>query len=154
MRVFIVKILKLLSRFKVIGKIVRFTYQGEGVSLNKFYAQGHWRTRQQIKEKYKAIFDEIIDPYLDKIYFDNFYMLIFYNSRHDCDNVVGMEKIFMDCLKDKLVKGDSRVNYKGMMIFYDVTIPKNTFEFILIEGKYDEYDEIINKKHDKKSVNK
>lgn len=139
MRKFILRILRVLTRLNIIGNTIVFKYTGEAVSLNKFYAQGHWRTRQQIKEKYKALFSKVIDTNIPAEVLDNFYLIIFYNSRHDCDNVIGMEKIFMDCLKGKIIVGDGRVNYKGVMIFYDITLPKNTFEFILIEGKYDEY---------------
>jgi hypothetical protein len=146
MKRFIVRLLKVLSRLEIIGKILVFKYTGEGVSLNKFYSQGHWRTRQQVKDKYRLLFDGIIKAQSGGELLTNFYLLIFYNSRHDCDNVIGMEKIFMDCLKDRIIKGDGRVNYKGVMIFYDVTLPKNTFEFVLIEGKYDEYLELHKKK--------
>lgn len=152
MRKFIVRLLKIFSRLGFIGKIVSFKYEGEGLSLNKFYSQGHWRTRQNIKKEYKEIFDKVIEPAIGKVFLDNFYILIFYNSRHDCDNVIGMEKVFTDCLKDKIIAGDSRVNYKGLMIFFDLTLPKNTFEFILIESNYDEYKEL--KKNDKKPTNK
>ncbi len=62
-------------------------------------------------------------------------MLIFYNSRHDVDNVIGMEKVFTDCLKGTLVKNDGKAYYKGLMIFYDTTLPKNTFEFVILEAK-------------------
>jgi hypothetical protein len=138
MRKFLVKLLKIFVRLRFIGRVVSFKYSGEGLSLNKFYSQGHWRTRQNVKQEYKAIFDKIIEPALSKVYMDKFYMLIFYNSRHDCDNVIGMEKIFTDCLKGKIVPGDGKVNYKGIMIFYDTSLPKNTFEFLLIEAKHEE----------------
>lgn len=146
MRKFIVRLLKFLSRVKVIGKVISFKYSGDGLSLNKFYSQGHWRTRQNIKNEYKEIFDKIIESAIGKIFFENFYIVIFYNSRHDCDNVIGMEKIFTDCLKGKIIPGDSRVNYKGVMIFFDPTLPKNTFEFVLVESNYDEWKELKNDK--------
>jgi len=145
MRKFIVRLLKFFVKLGLIGKVVSFRYEGEGLSLNKFYSQGHWRTRQNAKTKYKDIFDIIIKPAIDKkIYFETFYLLVFYNSRHDCDNVIGMEKIFTDCLKGRIVPGDGKVNYKGLMIFYDVSLPKNTFDFVLIEAKHGN-EESINK---------
>lgn len=131
---FIIRILKLLVRLGFIGKVISFTYNGEGLSLNKFYSQGHWRTRQSAKQEYKAIFEKILEPAEGKYFFEKFYMVIFYNSRHDVDNVIGMEKVFTDCLKGKIVRGDGKVNYKGIAIFYDKTLPKNTFEFVLIES--------------------
>lgn len=136
MRAFIVRILALLSKVKIVGRIWTLTYQGEGLSLNKFYAQGHWRTRQGLKDKYKALFMEVIQPALVNVRLEAFYLLIFYNSRHDCDNVVGMAKIFVDCLKGHSITGDGKTVYKGIMIFYDDTLPHNTFQFVLIEQPF------------------
>ena len=135
MRKLIVRFIKLLVKIGVFGKIVSFTYTGPGISLNKFYAQGHWTDRQAIKSDLKIKFDKLLKPAFGKVFFDKFYLVIFYNSRHDVDNVVGMEKVFTDCLKGTIVENDNRVYYKGMLIFYDDTLPKNTFEFVLIEGK-------------------
>jgi hypothetical protein len=134
MKKFIIRLLRLLVRLGIIGKVVSFTYKGEGLSLNKFYSQGHWRTRQSAKEEYRKKFEKVLEPAKGKYYFEKFYMIIFYNSRHDVDNVIGMEKVFADCLKGQLVPGDGKVNYKGILIFYDKTLPKNTFEFVLIES--------------------
>jgi len=135
-RKFIVRILKFLSRIKAIGKVISFTYKGEGLSLNKFYSQGHWRTRANAKTEYKLIFENIISKAKGKYFFDRFYMVIFYNSRHDVDNVIGMEKVFVDTMKGVMIKNDGKVNYKGIMIFYDDSLPNNTFEFVIIEATH------------------
>lgn len=135
MRKFIIRLLRFFVRLNLIGRVISYTYQGEGLSLNKFYSQGHWRTRQNAKTEYREIFDKIIAASGKKFFFERFYMLIFYNSRHDVDNVIGMEKVFTDCLKGVIIKNDGKVNYKGLMIFYDESLPKNTFEFVLLEAK-------------------
>lgn len=136
-RQFIVRILKLLSRLKIIGKVISFTYKGAGLSLNKFYSQGHWTDRNSVKQEYKAIFQNILKQAKGKYYFEKFYLLIFYNSRHDVDNVVGMEKVFVDTMKGDIIPNDGKVNYKGMMIFFDDNLPFNTFEFVIIEATHD-----------------
>lgn len=135
MRHFIVRILKLLVKLGVLGQIVSFKYNGPGISLNKFYIQGHWTKRQGIKNELRSKFEVILKPAIGKIFFDKFYLLVFYNSKHDVDNIVGMEKVFTDTLKDLIVKNDSKTYYKGMLIMLDETLPKNTFEFVLIEAK-------------------
>ena len=56
----------------------------------------------------------------------------------DVDNVVGMEKVFTDCIKGRLVEEDDKRYFKGLMIFYDHKLPHNTFEFVLIEKKTDD----------------
>lgn len=136
-RVFIKRILKFLSRVKVIGKVISFTYRGPGLSLNKFYSQGHWTERNNAKQEFKGIFENILKQAKGKYYFERFYMVIFYNSRHDVDNVVGMEKVFVDTMKGDLIPNDGKVNYKGLMMFYDDTLPFNTFEFVIIEATHE-----------------
>jgi hypothetical protein len=57
------------------------------------------------------------------------------------DNVVGMEKVFTDCIKGRIVTNDNKQYFKGLMIFYDQKLPKNTTEFILIEVNKNDYDD-------------
>jgi hypothetical protein len=129
----------MLSRLGLIGRIWSVTHQGKGVSLNFFYQQrGHWGARQKVKNQYKGIFSTLIaeckaNDGLCSI--DQYYLLIFYNSRHDPDNVAGTSKMFVDSLRDaKIIKDDSKKYCKGYMVFPDQTLPHNTFEMILIEN--------------------
>lgn len=142
-RKFIIRILRFLAKVKVIGRVISFTYQGQGVSNNDFYASGHWSNRHQLKLKWKTIFSELIKPAVGKYEFKAFYLLMFYRSRLDVDNVVGMEKLFTDTLKGTLVHDDGKKIFKGLMVFYDESLPKHdTYEFVLIEA------------NDEKSINK
>lgn len=135
MRKFIIRILKLLSKVKAIGRVISFTYQGRGVSNNDFYSSGHWSNRQQLKVKWRAIFTDLIKPAIGKYEFQSFYLLIFYKSRLDVDNVVGMEKLFTDTLKGTIIHDDGKKIFKGMMVFYDNSLPNHdTYEFVLIEA--------------------
>ena len=140
----VTRFIKLLIKFKIVGKVVTITYQGPGVSLNKFYSQGHWGTRSAIKKKYRKIFDTLFAQEEKLIWMDEYALVIMYNSRHDLDNVVGMEKVFVDALKQETnkdgvvtrygyVKDDSRKYYKAMTILPDPTLPTNTFQFHLID---------------------
>ena len=112
--------------------IYKITYQGKGVSLNQIYAQGHWRTRAAIKKKYKPIFDQLIKDCEEIQFMDKFSVWIFYNSRHDPDNIIGMEKLFVDSLKGKYVEDDHKKYFRGVSIFPDEELDSNTFEFYLL----------------------
>ena len=128
-----------------IGEVFDVTYNGKAISLNDLYSQGHWSKRSSIKSKYRSIFDKIIAQQ-DLKWLNKFSLLLLYNSRHDVDNTVGMEKIFVDSLKreekngivfrEGFIKDDSRRYFKGLCIFPVNDLPMNTFKFILIE----EYD--------------
>lgn len=132
------------------GEVIKIVYRGKGVSLNQFYSQGHWGTRSALKKKYRKIFDELFIHSRNLRWVDKFSLVVFYNSRHDVDNVTGMEKVFVDALKKEVdkktkevvregyVPEDDKRFYKGMSIFVDDSLPTNTFEFIIIEHKDDE----------------
>jgi hypothetical protein len=138
MKKFIVRIVKFLIKLGILGRVVTFRYQGEMLSLNKFYSAGHWSTRHNAKGKFKNKFAPIIAPAIDKYFFDEYFMVIFYNSNLDVDNVIGMEKVLVDELKGQVVVNDSKRYYKGLVILYDKTLPKNTIEFTLIESHYND----------------
>ena len=128
---FVVRIVKLALKFGLIKDVYKFVYTGKGVSLNEFYSQGHWSRRSKIKNKYKAIFEKMLEG--GKIeWMDQFSLLILYNSRHDPDNVTGMEKVFMDTLKGDYITDDNKKFYRGFAIFPDESLPTNTFEFYLL----------------------
>lgn len=141
MRQIITRLLKLLIKLGFLGRYHRFTYQGESLSLNKFYTQGHWGERDKIRKRFHDYFNPMIDNAPKDLFFERYYLLIFFNNRLDVDNVVGMEKVFTDCLKGRLVHNDNKQYYKGMMIFYDQSLPKNSIEFILIEVKQNDYND-------------
>ena len=121
--------------------LVELTYTGKGLSLNDFYSSGHWHSRKQKVDKYKALMWNMITSKPEMRFIDKFMLVIRYNSQHDVDNVVGMEKVFMDALKphkdkedyENYIREDDKRYYKGMLIFPDVSLPHNTFVFALFE---------------------
>ena len=149
MRKFVTRIIKFLVRIGFFGDVVKIVYRGKGVSLNQFYSQGHWGTRSALKKKYRKKFDELFANSRNLRWMNKFSIIIFYNSRHDLDNVTGMEKVFVDALKKEVdsqtgevirsgyIEDDNKKFYKGMSIFPDESLPTNTFEFLLIEHKDD-----------------
>lgn len=132
------RVLRLLVR--VAGfKVQEIVYVGRGISLNDFYKQGHWRTRHNIKKKYSQILGEVIEK-ANLDFCDEFALIVFYNSLHDPDNVVGMTKVFVDCLKGndfcgKYITEDDKRYYKMCGVIPDTSLEKNTFKFILISNK-------------------
>lgn len=143
-KLFIVRLLKLLKSFGAIKNIHKITFVGTGVSLNKFYSQGHWSMRHKLKNEFGNTFKNLFSDYGKLTWMQAYSILIFYNSRHDPDNVIGMEKLFIDALKEerdqngKIIKkgyihDDSKKYCKGVFIVPDITLKTNTFEFILLE---------------------
>lgn len=134
---FINKILNILKRARVIKKIYRFTYNGKGISLNQFYNNNNWWTRKKLVDEYHKIFDDLIFDEVKEKNVKKYSILIFYNSRHDPDNVIGMEKVFVDVLRGKsgrkpIIKDDSKRYCKFVGIIPDLSFEMDTFEFVLI----------------------
>ena len=119
-------------------------YQGRGVSFNAIYSSGTWYTRSRIKNQYGAIFAELIEANEDLRWMDKYVIDLSYNSRHDPDNVVAMEKVFVDTMKQERDKegnieyegyfhDDSKHYCKGVILRPDDSLPYNTFKFVLYE---------------------
>lgn len=126
------RVLKLLKPFITVHA---FKYVGKGVSLNDYYSQGHWSSRNSIKNKYSKVAKTIIEEsgLKEGEVVDKFAMIIFYNSRHDPDNVAGFEKIVTDELKTRgNIQDDSRHYYKLFAVIPDMSLPMNTFNFSFI----------------------
>ncbi len=116
----------------VFGKNYKLTYCGKGVSLNQYYSGGHWSKRAKLKNTYKEIFLNLLDNIkISKM--DKFVLVMFFNSRHDTDNVIGLEKLFVDTLKEGgYIIDDNKKFFRGLMIFPDETLENNTFEFNIL----------------------
>jgi len=117
------------------AQINHYKYQGQGVSTNDYYNSGGWWKRNKLKNDYKPIIVDLIKDSLLGKKLDQFGLIIFFNSRHDTDNVIGFGKIFVDVLKDELdiLVEDNRHKYKLCACVPDLTLPMNTFEFIVID---------------------
>jgi hypothetical protein len=131
-RVLVFRILKLLVRLKYLREIYEFSYVGKIFSLNDLYRQGHWSVRSSLKNKYKKIFSEMLKE-AEVLFCNKFYLIVFYNTRHDPDNIVGVIKVLVDSMKGKLIPDDNKKYFKGLAIFPDSTLSPGTVQFILIE---------------------
>jgi hypothetical protein len=119
-----------------------YNYVGKAVSLNHFYEQKHWKFRNDLKNKYKTIFRAGIRTVRKKIKepLSKYVLFLYYNSKHDPDNTVGMEKIFVDSIKAEegfkgLVIDDDKRYSRGVALLPDEELKFNTFKFVLYEVK-------------------
>lgn len=111
------------------------TYNGKGVSLNDYYSSSHWSNRHRLVKKYKPMLQVMLEkagvPQMEE-----YAMVILYNSRHDPDNVVGLEKLVLDTMKKMgLIIDDSKKYYKFMAILPEPEFKQNTFEFNIVKIK-------------------
>jgi hypothetical protein len=64
---------------------------------------------------------------------EQFFLVTLYNNSHDADNVSGMVKLFVDTLREKrLIINDTPKYFPGLLIFNDRSLPRHTYEFIVI----------------------
>jgi hypothetical protein len=130
--------LEVLLKFKYIEKIYQIDYEGEGVSLNDYYSGAHWSARSNIKKKYGKIFKVLINekiPVTEDV-IKEYIIVIFYNTRHDVDNVVGIEKLFTDQLHlSGKTLNDTKSYFKGLIITEDSTMKHNSFKFLVCKLK-------------------
>lgn len=128
--VFIRRILNLFTTY-----VVR--YEGLGVSNNAFYAGGNsanaWRVRSGIKSKYSKIFGWLVKP---APRLTTIGVVVFFNSRHDVDNISGTLKIFLDQLRESgKIENDTKRYVKFTCNVYDPQLALNTFEFVIVKIK-------------------
>lgn len=124
--------IKSLTKLGFIKKTYTVTYQGPGVSVNDYYSSKHWHVRSKIKEKYKDIFLSLFYPVFGKDKIKTYCIVVFFNNGYDVDNVVGIEKIFVDTLRYYgTTENDTKTYFKSLIIAADKTLPKNTFQFLV-----------------------
>jgi Holliday junction resolvase RusA-like endonuclease len=61
-----------------------------------------------------------------------FSLVTFYNTRHDCDNLSMIAKVLVDCMKDRYVVDDTNSVYKSTHTIFDPKLPRGVVEFHLI----------------------
>lgn len=113
----------------------KIVYKGRGVSTNDYYNSGHWSNRHRLKKKYLELLYPILAEELSGKKLDKFGIVMFYNSRHDTDNVVGFEKLFLDIINKDLdvIKEDNKKHYRMLTVIPDESLDTNTFEFHLLD---------------------
>lgn len=125
------RLLSLLFTLGLFNKHYKIIYDGEIISFNKLYSGGHWSKRSGMKVKYHQIFEVLLLEAKVKPMKEMF-LAIFYNTRHDCDNIVLTGKFLMDTVKGKYLPDDTSKYYRGIQIVHDPLLPKGRVELHLI----------------------
>ena len=129
-------------------RVATIGYEGEGLSLNSFYAGGHFSNRVKIKNKFKERFEKLFKENKELRFIHKFYVKMRFNGRIDTDNNAGLIKVFVDTLRGSgYVKDDNKLYFKGMDIQYDEDLNKNKYIIDLYEViNGDIYDRFNDKK--------
>ena len=133
MRRYIEDFIKVLIRKKVLKSIKKVVYKGHIPSLNDLYGSKHWTSRHKAAEAYHLAFKILLKQHIGAPNKNDnkFSLFIFFNSRHDTDNIVGIEKYFTDMLvREGYVSTDNKSYFRSLLIAPDETLKKNTVEFI------------------------
>lgn len=109
------------------------TYKGD-IYTNNDAQSMHWRTKGPIVSKYKLVFKDLARQ-AKLPWFDEFGLIVHYNSRHDADNISSFAKIAVDAMKKKYFKDDSKAYYKLFAVLPDPSLDKKEFKFTLIKIK-------------------
>ena len=115
-------------------RVYEIVYEGAVMSLNDFFSQNNYKAGLSKKKKFKNIFKILM---LEKglKWMNEFKLDVRYRSKHDCDNLSGIAKLFVDVMKGVYVKDDNRNHYKSMSITYDEELKHNTFIFKITQLK-------------------
>jgi hypothetical protein len=125
------RLIRLLLRFNIFDRHYILKYSGKIISFNQLYSGGHWGKRQGYKNTYGKIFSSLclaakIQP------MQELFLVVFYNTRHDCDNIVLSAKFLLDVMKGKYITDDSSKYYKGILVHYDSSLPRGVLEFHIL----------------------
>lgn len=118
-------------RLKIYNKHFKLTYTGKIVSWNTLYSQKHWTKRNALKDKYHEIFT-ILTKQAKVKQMNEMVIVAFYNSKTDVDNTTVMCKWLADVVKIKHIEEDDNRFYKGIIVFFDEKLPKNTMQFHIL----------------------
>lgn len=125
------RFIKLLLIFGIYHRNYKIVYTGEASSANKIWSSVHWSVRSAIAQKFHNIFGILLLEAKVKP-MKEMCIVLFYNSRFDCDNTSTLAKILADTIKEKYLEDDRTEFYKGLALVFDSSLPKNTYEFNIL----------------------
>lgn len=110
-------------------------WEKDVVTLNKVYSSPHWTVRSKLKQKYHKMYSDLLDE-LEKpeAPIDVFGVELIVNSRQDIDNLVIMNKWFVDTLRDKnWVADDNQSHFRKFVVKVDNDQKKDLYKLRLFE---------------------
>ena len=125
------RFLNLLFAFGVYKRHYKSVYNGDITSANKIWESKHWAIRSSTKNKFTKIFQVLLLEAKVKP-LQEMSMFVFFNTRHDVDNLSAIQKIMADTLKGHYIPDDNTKHYKSTHTIFDSTLPKGTVEFHII----------------------
>lgn len=125
------RFINLLLLFGIYKKNYKIIYTGEMSSLNSVWESRHWTTRQAITQRFHKIFEVLLLQAKVRP-MNEMSIVLFYNSRLDCDNTSIAAKVLADTIKKKYIEDDRPSFYKGLALVHDPALPKNTYEFNIL----------------------
>lgn len=104
--------------------IKEIRWQGKHISLNDWYSNKHWTSRQKQKTQWHSFFSELLG---NQVKLTKYKLEIEYNSRLDVDNVM-VQKFLNDTMKENgWIIDDNKKYFKGMSIAVNEGLPDKTY---------------------------
>jgi hypothetical protein len=108
------------------GNTQSITFKGSIPSLNSYAGGKNFYAKAKVIKDIKSDLRLLcIKAGFYKV--DKFCIDVEFNSRHDVDNVVTIEKIFVDSLKGRYIEDDNKKYFRGLSIRPNEELPMNTF---------------------------
>lgn len=126
------RLLGLLFTLGIYTKHYKVVYDGDITSANVVWSGGHWSQRSATKQKFEKIFTILLLEARITKPLTEFSLVVFYNTKHDCDNLSTIQKIFVDAMKGTYVADDTSKFYKSTHTIFDSVLPKGTVEIHII----------------------
>ena len=105
------RLLGLLFTLGFYDKHYKIDYTGEVVSFNSVYSGGHWSKRSGIKNSYNKIFSVLLAEANVKP-MKEMSLVVFFNTKHDTDNLGYILKMIVDTMKGKYIENDGNKIFK------------------------------------------
>jgi hypothetical protein len=105
--------------------IKEITWTGKHVSLNDWYSNKHWTSRQKQKKDWYLFFSSLLG---ETIKLQTYKLEMKYNSRLDADNCIPMIKGLGDSMKERgWTIDDNKKYFKGFSIEPDESLDKGQY---------------------------
>ena len=111
------------------------SWEKDVVTLNKVYSSPHWTVRSKLKQKYHTMFNDLLSE-LEKPSepIQIFGVELLVNSRQDIDNLVIMNKWFVDTLREEQwVADDNQSHFRKFVIKVNNNQKKDLYVLRLFE---------------------
>jgi hypothetical protein len=128
---FIRRFLNLLFTVGIYKDHYKISYDGEIASFNQVYSGSHWGKRAAVKNSYSRIFSTLLLEAKVKP-MTAISLIVFYNTKHDVDNLSYVMKMLVDTMKGTYIQNDGNKIYQSTHTIHDPSLPKGLVQFHII----------------------